>query len=192
VVEHPIYCISQNAYIPKFSNFEVIHKRRTVFIGTVNPEGDNTYLRGQTGNTRYLPVPVRDINLEGFEQVRTQLFAEALQHYRDHPDTWWRLSSDGAAVAAEVREERRQRSVYKDDLGDWLERTGRTVTWWEEIATEHLSLPKDRWNRNIQMAVTQALKALGWVKEKRERVYMGRESKLVVPWRPGDDWRTHP
>jgi predicted P-loop ATPase len=186
------FTLNEDAYIPKFSNFEVVHKRRTVFIGTVNPEGDNTYLRGQTGNTRYLPVPVRDVNLEGFEQIRTQLFAEAFQHYRDHPDTWWQLSSDGAAVAAEVREERRQRSVYEDDLGDWLERTSRTVTWWEEIATEHLSLPKDRWNRNIQMAVTQALKALGWVKEKRERVYVGGESKLVVPWRPGSDWRTQP
>jgi predicted P-loop ATPase len=186
------FTLNEDAYIPKFSNFEVVHKRRTVFIATCNPEGDNTYLRGQTGNTRYLPIPVRNINLEGFEAVRTQLFAEALQHYRDHPDDWWMLSSDGAAVAVEVREERRQRSVYEDDLGSWLERTGRTVTWWEEIATEHLSLSRDRWNRNIQMSVTQALKALGWVKEKRERVYVGGESKLVVPWRPSSDWRTQP
>jgi predicted P-loop ATPase len=186
------FTLNEDAYIPKFSNFEVVHKRRTVFIGTVNPEGDNTYLRGQTGNTRYLPIPVHNINLEGFEAVRTQLFAEALQHYRTHPDDWWKLSSDGAAVVFEVREERRQRSVYEDDLDAWLERTSRTMTWWEEIATEHLSLPKDRWNRNIQMAVTQALKALGWWKDKRQRIYVGGESKLVVPWRPSDDWRTQP
>jgi hypothetical protein len=186
------FTMNEDAYIPKFSNFEVVHKRRTIFVGTHNPEGDNTYLRGQTGNTRYLPIPVRDINLEDFEAVRLQLFTEALQHYRDHPDDWWQLSSDSAAVAVDVREERRQRSVYEDELGFWLERTDRQVTWWEEIATEHLSLPKDRWNRNIQMAVTQALKALGWVKGPRERVYVGGESKLVVPWRPGDDWRTSP
>lgn len=186
------FTMNEDAYIPKFSNFEVVHKRRTVFIGTVNPEGDNTYLRGQTGNTRYLPIPVRDINLEGFEAVREQLFAEALQHYRDNPHTWWRLSSDGAAVAAEVREERRQRSVYEDELGAWLERTDRKVTWWEEIATEHLSLPKDRWNRSLQMEVTKALKALGWWKDKRQRVHVAQEDKLIVPWRPGDDWRTRP
>jgi hypothetical protein len=186
------FTLNEDAYIPKFSNFEVVHKRRTVFVGTVNPEGDNTYLRGQTGNTRYLPIPVHNINLEGFEAVRTQIFAEALQHYRDHPNTWWQLSSDGAAVAAEVREERRQRSVYEDDLGAWLERTDRKETWWEEIATDHLELPKDRWNRNIQMSVTNALKALGWVKEKRKRVYVGGASKLIVPWQPGDDWRTEP
>jgi Virulence-associated protein E len=186
------FTLNEDAYIPKFSNFEVVHKRRAVFVGTVNPEGDNTYLRAQTGNTRYLPIPVQKIHLEGFEAVRTQLFAEALQHYCEHPDTWWQLSSDGAAVAAEVREERRQRSVYEDDLGNWLERTKRKETWWEEVATEHLEIPKDRWNRNIQMSVTLALKALGWVKEKRKRVYVGGESKLVHPWEPGDDWRTEP
>jgi predicted P-loop ATPase len=77
--------MNEDVYIPKFSNFEVVHQCRAVFIGTVNPEGDNTYLRGQTGNTRYLPIGVRDINMEGFEQVRTQLFAEALRYYHDHP-----------------------------------------------------------------------------------------------------------
>jgi predicted P-loop ATPase len=186
------FTMNEDTYIPKFSNFEVTHKRRTVFVGTVNPEGDNAYLRGQTGNTRYLPIAVRDINVEGFQAIRTQLFAEALQYYRDHPDDWWKLSSDGETVAEEVREERRQRSVYEDDLGHWLERSSRKVTWWEEIATEHLSLPKDRWNRIQQMEVTKALKALGWWKDKRQRVSIGGESKLVVPWRPGDDWRTAP
>jgi putative DNA primase/helicase len=121
------FTMNEDVYIPKYSNLEAIHKRRTVFVGTVNPEGDNTYLRGQTGNTRYLPIAVRDINVEGFQAVRTQLFAEALQYYVDHPDDWWRLSSDGESAAQEAREDRRQRRVYEDDLGLWLERTGETL-----------------------------------------------------------------
>jgi putative DNA primase/helicase len=184
------FTLNEDAYIPKFSNFEVTHKRRTVFIGTVNPEGDNTYLRGQTGNTRYLPIAVHDINLEGFEAVREQLFAEALAYYRTHPADWWRLSGDGAQAAEEAREERRQRSVYEDDLGAWLERTKRTVTWWEQIAQDYLVLARERWaDRRLQMVVAKALKALGWHKDRRER--MG-DAGLVVPWRPGDDWRTEP
>jgi hypothetical protein len=184
------FTLNEDAYIPKFSNFEVVHKRRTVFIGTVNPEGDNTYLRGQTGNTRYLPIPVRDINVEGFKQVREQLFAEALHHHRDHPDDWWKLSSNGEATAEEVREDRRQRSVYEDVLGSWLERTGKKMTWWEEIASDYLSLPLEKWaDRRIQMEVAKALKALGWEKDKRERLPSGVR---VVPWRPGSDWRLEP
>jgi predicted P-loop ATPase len=185
------FTMNEDAYIPKFSNFEVVHKRRTVFIGTMNPEGDNTYLRGQTGNTRYLPIEVRDINLEGFEAVRSQLFAEALHYYRDHPDDWWQLSSDGAAGAAEVREERRQRSVYEDDLGNWLERHQKSVTWWEEVAVEYLNLKdKEQWkDRRAQMEIAKALKALGWVREPRERLPSGIR---VVPWRPGPDWLKAP
>jgi len=184
------FTLNEDAYIPKFSNFEVVHQRRTVFIGTVNPEGDNTYLRGQTGNTRYLPIGVYDINLEGFEAVRDQLFAEALQYYRDHPADWWQLSSDGASAAEEAREERRQRSVYEDDLGAWLERTRKAVTWWEQLAQDYLQLPRERWaDRRLQMEVAKALKALGWYKDKRERQ---GDAGLIVPWRPGTDWHPAP
>jgi predicted P-loop ATPase len=183
------FTLNEDAYIPKFSNFEVVHKRRTVFIGTVNPEGDNTYLRGQTGNTRYLPIAVRDINVEGFQAVRTQLFAEARQYYEKHQGDWWQLSSEGEFVAEDVREERRQRSVYEDELGMWLERTKKTVTWWDEIATEHLQLPKGQWDRLKQMEVAKALKALGWEKGKRERI---PNVGLVMPWRPTSSWHPEP
>jgi Virulence-associated protein E len=184
------FTMNEDAYIPKFSNFEVVHKRRTVFVGTVNPEGDNTYLRGQTGNTRYLPIAVRDMNIEGFEAQRDQLFAEALQYYRDHPNDWWQLSSDGESAAEQAREDRRQRSVYEDDIGSWLERSGKTVIWWEEIARDFLSLPRERWaDRRAQMEIAKALKALGWDKDKRERI---PGVGLVVPWRPGSDWHPNP
>jgi predicted P-loop ATPase len=181
------FTINEDAYVPKFSNFEVVHKRRTIFIGTLNPEGDNTYLRGQTGNTRYLPIPVHNINLEGFEVVRTQIFAEALQHYRDHPETWWQLSSDGAVLAQVVREDRRQRSAYEDGLNNWLEKTNRNVTWWEDIAKDYLNLPEERWvDRRAQMEITKALKALGWEKRPRRRLLSTGER--VVPWEPGPTW----
>jgi predicted P-loop ATPase len=160
-----------------------------VFIGTINPEADNAYLHGQTGNTRYLPIPVYDINVEGFQAVRTQLFAEALQDYRQHPDDWWKLSSAGESAAQEAREERRQRSVYEDELGMWLERTKKQVTWWEEIATDFLLLPRAQWaDRRQQMEIAKALKALGWEKGKRERLRDG----LVWTWRPGSDWHPDP
>jgi hypothetical protein len=39
------------------------------------------------------------------------------------------------------------------------------------------------------MEVAKALKALGWYKDKRERL---RDAGLIVPWRPSDDWHPEP
>jgi len=39
------------------------------------------------------------------------------------------------------------------------------------------------------MEVAKALRALGWDKGKRERI---PGVGLIVPWRPGGDWRVEP
>jgi len=94
-----------DSFVPKFSNKRVDHPRRTIFIATVNPEGDGAYLKGQTGNTRYLPLPVHAIDLAGFQAIRTQLFAEAKTYYLAHPQDWWQLGCE--EDAAHERETRR-------------------------------------------------------------------------------------
>jgi predicted P-loop ATPase len=177
------FTLKEDTYIPKFANFEVQHKRRTVLIGTYNPEGACDYMRSQTGNTRYLPIPVKDIQINDFLAIRTQLFAEALHYYEMNPDTWWQLSSVGATEAVAEREERRQTSAYEGDLDTWLERTKADVVWWERLAVEYLELPRDKWSdRRTQMEVAKALFALGWRKGKRERM---DGVGLIVPWRKG-------
>ena len=55
--------------------------RQVVFIGTMNPSGDNTYFRDDTGNLRFWPVLCRDINIPRFILDRDQLFAEAKAVY---------------------------------------------------------------------------------------------------------------
>jgi hypothetical protein len=165
-------------YIPKFANAPVSRRRRTVFVGTVNPEGDGAYLRGQTGNTRFLPIPVSDIHVDDVLTIRGQLFAEALVYYHAHPTDWWQLSSDGQKEAKNERDARRQRSVYEDSLCVWLQ--GKTETTWEEIAQHYLLLDaKERWkDKGLQMELAKALHALGW-----QRKQQWRNGKNVWIWR---------
>jgi hypothetical protein len=173
--------LNEDSYIPKFSNLRDKVPRRAIFIGTTNEE---SYLKGQSGNTRYLPIRLpKLIDLPLFAAMREQLFAEALAYYSGHPEDWWQLSDEANQQAKEEREHRRRRSVYEDSLANWLDKEHHTEVWWELIAVEFLSLPKDRWSdRRIQMEISASLGALGWRKGKQKRIsYQGKQIK-VYPW----------
>lgn len=169
--------MQEDSYIPKYSNFRQRTERRAIFVGTTN---EGSYLKGQSGNTRYLPLRLSSqVDLRGFAHVRTQLFAEALAYWQAHPDTWWQLSDAALAMAEQEREQRRVKSQYEDDLGEWLD-LGRFAepvydnnqavtfvrdeTTWREIARWFLRMDSpEKWkDRSLQMQIGAALKALGW------------------------------
>ena len=178
--------LEHDAYIPKFSNFVLTVPRRAIFIGTHNPEGDGTFLNGQTGNTRFLPLPVTAIEADDLCALRPQLFAEALLYYAAHPDDWWQLSAEAEADACLERDVRRQASVYEGALAAWLASEGLLETTWEEIAQQFLFAPKDRWTRGLQMEIARALKGLGWrcvitTRGNRQRARVWRPPLLSPP-----------
>ena len=58
-----------------------VYPRQSVFIGTINPES-NGYLMDSTGNRRFMPVRLGNIQSELIELNRNQLFAEAMTLYK--------------------------------------------------------------------------------------------------------------
>jgi hypothetical protein len=154
-----------DSYLPKYSNTRVDIPRRTVFVGTTN---DETYLKGQTGNTRFFPVKTGRIDLAVLHDMREQLFAEAVHVYQTDPAHWWCLTPEALAIVKAEREERRVTSVYENALSGWLLDKHRTT--WEDIARYFLLLETpERWkDRALQMEITKALKALGWTRGGRE------------------------
>jgi hypothetical protein len=166
-----------DSYIPKYSNNRVDSPRRTVFIGTTN---ETVYLRGQTGNTRFLPIAVTKlIDTDSLLRDREQIFAEALAFYLDHPDDWWQMSLAAEEEAIEQREDRRVSSVYEDDLRQWLDSPPpleempsftpppRQQITWAEIAEGFLKIDRERWkDSNLQRQIATALRALEWEQTK--------------------------
>ncbi len=67
----------------------MIHPRRNVFIGTINPSAHDGYLTDQTGNRRFWVAKVGDsIDLEGIRRDRDQIWAEAKFEYQQD-SVWW-------------------------------------------------------------------------------------------------------
>ncbi|EPO4312410.1 VapE domain-containing protein [Klebsiella pneumoniae] len=91
-------------YRPSYGRRTVSHPRRCIFIGTINPEGDGSYLTDTTGGRRFWPVKCTQIDLETAKAERDQLWAEAVALYQ-RGEQWW-LTDEEEAEAKEVQRDR--------------------------------------------------------------------------------------
>lgn len=78
-----------DSFRPPYAKNEVIHARRNVFIGTINPSAYDGYLTDQTGNRRFWVAKVGErINLDNIRRDRDQIWAEAKLNYQNGNE-WW-------------------------------------------------------------------------------------------------------
>lgn len=91
-------------YRPSYGRRTVSHPRRCIFIGTINPEGDGSYLTDTTGGRRFWPVKCTQIDLETAKTERDQLWAEAVALYH-RGEQWW-LTDEEESEAKEVQSDR--------------------------------------------------------------------------------------
>lgn len=193
----------KDSYVPKYANYRVDHPRRTVFFGTTN---EHSYLQGDTGNTRWLPIRTEWFKLDKLRACRDQLFAEAIATFEATPDVeWWEEPSIVGEAIASAREQRRILNVYEDDLKDWLDGKpisrkkkydydGRPIddptpkeyneVTWADIAEHYFQFEtREKWgNKVLQAQIGSALQSLGW---QRGRVTRGEgdNAKRVRCWK---------
>jgi predicted P-loop ATPase len=98
---------------PAYGRAVIDSPRSCVFWGSTN---DTEYLRSQHGNRRFLPIPVKRIDLEAITRDRDQLWAEAvmvegLGNSISLPEELW-------AVATAEQAKRTKKDLWEDMLGD--------------------------------------------------------------------------
>ena len=147
-----------DVWVPKYENDVLERPRRAILVGTTN---EREYLKGEHGNTRYLPVwldgPIQHAALAA---VRDRLFTQAKHFLADHPEDWWAIPKDVEPEVIREREARKEPSVFEDALRPFLlKRKQCTVA---EAFEEALHIPQDRWSKRLEMEVTKAFKDLGW------------------------------
>lgn len=155
------------------------HPRQCVFVGTTN---DDAYLHDHTGGRRFWPIECKTVDVEGLEQDRAQLFAEAVQRYDEgHP--WWLMPWQDTIIE---QERRRQLDEWEVLIRTYVEYENsqmgpvarlhplKQITV-GQVLRDVVKLPEGQWGVREQQRVGRALKAMGWQRTQRgdgTRVYL--------------------
>lgn len=75
----------EERFRPAYGREEICYPRRCVFWGTTNR---NDYIKDDTGNRRFLPIRVNQVDIEGLKANRDKLWAEAVCFYKQGEEYW--------------------------------------------------------------------------------------------------------
>jgi predicted P-loop ATPase len=163
-------------YRPPYASRLVHQARQCVFAGSVN---GSDYLRDDTGGRRFWPIRCGDINVEALARDRDQIWAEAMQRYRNHA-TWW-LDNSAVVVQAETE----QLARYRGDA--WDAKIHQFIQYEDEVTIHQiladvLGIPVGKWTQTDYNRVAASLRVAGWRKARardgEERPYVYRPHTL--------------
>ena len=145
---------------PAYGRTRVDRPRRCIFFATTN---DESYLKSQTGNRRFWPVPCGHVDLEALRRDRDQLWAEAaVYEAKGVPimlgERYWK-----AARAAQ--ESRIETDEWEMHIAKWLHNKvprpdmGVTIS---DILFGVFQMIPEKIGRAEQMRVAAIVRKLGW------------------------------
>ena len=144
---------------PAYGRFRLDRPRRTIFFATTN---DDEYLRSQTGNRRFWPVPVGKIDLAALKQDRDQLWAEAVHAEASGesitlPERLWK-------VAGAEQEKREESDFWFDEIAKYIETKALDDVSTKEVLVDNqfIRLEVAQVGRTEQMRAASILKRLGF------------------------------
>jgi putative DNA primase/helicase len=151
-------------------------KRQCVFVGTTNVAEFN---KDHTGARRFLPIRVGEIDINGIQEIKDQLWAEAVIEFT-RGYKWWEIK-DAESHQEGVYEE----DAWTDPISRWLERTPDEFTM-NKLLEEALNIESGRQTRSDQTRAGRVLTRLGYTNlqkriggQKRIRVYV-RPSTIIL------------
>lgn len=162
---------STEEWVEKYRESTTSYRRRCLFIGTAN---ENELLDDPTGERRWLPMVVGEVNERAVRNECLQLWAEGKHLFRQMGQQWepaMRLARDEHHAFKVIDE-------LQDAVSDWLEavpphipgtpvrttRNGDEPFRMVDLLTHGLRIDNARTDRSMQMRVAKILRALGYSK----------------------------
>ena len=104
---------------PPYGKHMISLPRQCIFAATINPPADG-YLKDPTGARRFWPIACHGmIDRDGLEQVRDQLWAEAVHRYKSGA-RWWLETPELEALAAAEQATRFIVDAWEGPIREWL------------------------------------------------------------------------
>jgi len=151
-------------YRPAYERYTVDAPRYTVFCGTTNEEN---YLRDFTGNRRFWPVRCGVIDVDGFIEVRDQIFAEARHAFE---------SGEDVLLAKHVLEDAQNEQERRLVIDEWqlpvmrfLSGYGQNMIAMTDLVHKALEIEPGRQTRSDVIRVGNVMKgAKGWQRARKK------------------------
>ena len=144
---------------------DVMRPRQVVFAGTTN---QHEYFKDTTGNRRFWPVTVGEIDLEALAEDRDQLFAEAVALFKAGK-RWYPTRDEEARLFVPQQRDRELSDPRLEAIVQWLETPNnfhRKRFTSMEILEGAWDIPPGRADRSVTTAFGMAMRKLGWKTER--------------------------
>lgn len=139
------------------------HPRQCIFVGSVNPSADGSWLHDPTGGRRFWPVQVTKADVARLAQVRDQLWAEAAHRHQAGEQHW--LDESEEEIATMEQKARLQENPWDFAVAKFLEArafNGEPIATAEIFEFSQNRKPASKDSRELT-GIAEALRARGWI-----------------------------
>ena len=143
------------------------YERRAIIVGSTN---NDEFLNDPTGSRRFWVIPCEGkINLSLLEKERSQIWASAVQAYKDG-EQWW-LTEEEEKLSRQNNEVYQELDIWTGIVENWLEKNytdlGFTTL---EVLENAIDLEPEKMDKRSQMRVANLLKNLGYEQNKPQNL----------------------
>lgn len=189
---------------PPYGRKQIEIPRRCVFFGTTNSD---TYLRDDSGNRRFKPVKVGQLNFDAIEKDRDQLFCEAVFIYKNGFETAKTLDMEGQAkiYELEIQSEKMvmdEADHMREDLVDFIDheyskkedenKFDFTKFRIKDLMGDFGPFPQKRGDTRTVNFIAKALKKLGAKKWRSNGTVYWKIPEIRVPQLKGSTMKVSP